>query len=44
MLIVAAQTHTRDKNSFVQLDKNAKSNITVGDGRTQEVVGNGWLL
>ena len=34
---------TGDKNSFVQLDEGVKSNITLGDGSTQEVTGKGMI-
>jgi len=34
---------TRDKDSFVRLDESVKSNITVGEGRTQGVAGKGII-
>lgn len=34
---------TGDKNSFVELNENIKSNITLGEGRTQEVAGKGTI-
>jgi len=32
-----------NKNSFIKLDENIKSNIALGDGRTQEVGGKGMI-
>ena len=34
---------TGDKNSFVKLDENIKSQITLGDGRTQDIKGKGTI-
>ena len=35
---------TGDKNSFVRFNESVKSNITLGDGRTQEVAGKGTVV
>ena len=35
---------TGNKNSFVRLDKQIKSSITFGDGRTQEFTGKGTIV
>jgi len=39
--IVVAKSYDKEQNYFVQLDEKIKSNITLGDGRTQEVSGKG---